>query len=191
MKTLGISLLFVICFSPTHLFAQLNTPIIGYDKVAWGSSIQTVTQTYTGLREVNSEFASVGVREYSQKNVGGGISERIFYFYQNKLYKVLVRYDNVDADMLKALLEKISSIYGRFDKSKEDPQSGLGGVSMKKYSVYRFYNRNLDIYINAVDLYNLYNVYINTVVGIVYTDPTIQNQIDEALRKEKSDKLQL
>jgi hypothetical protein len=106
MKNLSkgaILLIYLFHISGNHLIAQSNSPIIGYDRVVWGSSIQTVTRTYSGLRERSSENSSVGVREFAQVNVGGGISERIFFFYQDKLYRVYVGYNEIDSDMAVAL----------------------------------------------------------------------------------------
>jgi hypothetical protein len=113
MKMLRAGLFFVfylLVILPTNLNAQTNSPIIGYDKVAWGATIQTVTQTYTGLKERNSEDASVGVKEYIQTNVGGGITERAFYFYENKLYRVFVAYNDIDVNTTKAIIDRLASI---------------------------------------------------------------------------------
>jgi len=45
--------LFVISFLffSLNVFSQSNSPIIGYDKVAWGASIQTVTQAYPTIKK--------------------------------------------------------------------------------------------------------------------------------------------
>jgi hypothetical protein len=168
----------------------VNTPVIGYDKFAWGATVQTITQAYSGLREHNSEDVSVGVREFTQPNVSGGISSRTFYFYENKLYRVFVSYDDVDTNTVKALIDRLSSIYGQFDDYDESSQAS-GNIIGKRISLYRYYNNNLRIVVNAVDYYNRYNIYEESRVGIVYFDPTIQKRIDDAKAKEKANKIQL
>lgn len=55
----------------------------------------------------------------------------------------------------------------------------------------RFYNRNLTIIVNAVNFYNQFNVFVESGVGIIYIDNTIQNQIDEVSRRERGNRLQL
>jgi hypothetical protein len=192
MKKVYFVIYFAIIFfsNSAYLVGQSNSPVIGYDKVIWGSTVQTVTQTYSGLSEKKSENASVGVREFEQSDIGGGISSRTFYFYQNKLYRVYVSYGEIEASTGIALLEKIISIYGKFDDTNEVAMAESGSAG-KLYSFIRYYNRNLTIQVNLVDMYNMYNYHVGTGAGIIYIDPTIWTQIESAIRREKSNELNL
>ena len=126
-------------FSSVSLFSQTSSPIIGYDKVAWGASIQVVSQHYPGVKEKNSVVASLGVREFEQRNISGSIDIRIFYFYQGKLFGVRVLYDEMDNmdNVASALQERIRSVYGEFDDIYEET-----GTFRKDYYFLRYYNNN-------------------------------------------------
>ncbi|MCL2557419.1 MAG: hypothetical protein FWE09_02980 [Treponema sp.] len=190
MKRLGFGFAFFVTFG-ISVFAQQGTPIIGYDRVPWGSTVQAVTQAYPGLQEVPSEEASVGVREFTQTNVGGGIASRKFYFYENKLYRVFVGYDDVNADTVRAILDRLVSIYGRFNSSDGPTNSSQGGIMNSRTQFVRFFNENMTIVVNVVDLYNQFNFHVGAGVGIVYYDETIQDRIGAALRQQRADRIQL
>ena len=165
-----------------HIYSQSSSPIIGYDRVVWGATLQNVQQNYPGLRERISEKATVSVREFIQINIGGGITARVFYFFENKLYRVFVDYDDVNSDTAIAIIERIATMYGQFDDFVKSSQASSGGGSGTRYSFVRNYRNNMDITVNAVDYFNSFNIYSHSSVGVVYIDPTVQNRIDEALR---------
>jgi hypothetical protein len=190
MKKAYFVLFFSMVFSFGNLMGQSNSPIIGYDKVAWGSTIQVVTQNYPSIREITAENASLGVREFEQNNISSSIKSRKFYFYQNKLYRVFVDYGDVENDVARAILERIVSVYGRFNDTEDATEADSTGA-IKRYSFYRNYNRNLSVLLNWLEIYNKYNYFIGNVVGVVYFDPIIWDQIETAKRKEKSNKLDL
>ena len=190
MKRFGFCLAFFVSLG-VSVFAQSGTPIIGYDKVTWGSTVQTVTQAYTGLREVPSDKASVGVKEFEQTNVGSGISDRTFFFYENKLYRVSVTYNDVSKDTTSAILDRIEAIYGPFDRRSGPRNSVVDGTMGSHYQYLRNFNRNLTIVVNLLDIYNQFNFHLASGVRIVYYDEPVRDRIDEALRKQRADKIQL
>jgi hypothetical protein len=67
----------------------------------------------------------------------------------------------------------------------------VGREMSRNSQLVRFYNRNLTIIVNAVNFYNQFNVFVESGVGIIYIDNTIQNQIDEVSRRERGNRLQL
>jgi len=183
---------FILCFIYLNfaLYAQQSKPIIGYDRLPWGSTIQTVTQTYKELIEVTSKNASVGVREFFQNNPGGGITFRTFAFFQNKLYSVMVVYEDIDSNTSLAIIDKVVAVYGKFDDDEES--SAIISTGYRKTILFtRYYNRNLTVKISVTDFFNKNNYYIDTGLAVNYIDLTVEAQINDALRKEKSDKIQL
>jgi hypothetical protein len=93
--------------------AQKN--LNGYDKVSWGSSMATVKQNYSGLISADtylrSEQRMVGVKSLSQDNVGGGITTRVFFFLNDKLYRVNVLYEPLQV-IFEGIMEKFFENYG-------------------------------------------------------------------------------
>jgi len=142
---------------PMWLSGQSNTPIIGYDRVAWGASIEEVRKHYPNIREVNipdffAHSNSLGVRSFIQSQVNiGGINSRKFYFFQDKLYRVdvnygrgfigemLEKYNELEYSMGEALHNSLVFVYGRFD-SEVDNSPGRGTRTF-----IRNYHRNLTI----------------------------------------------
>lgn len=132
-------------------------PIIGYDKIAWGTTIQEVKQLYPDIVEKEEKN---GVRRFVETLYDNGMQYRYFYFFQDKLYKVVVDYD---VNLKHSLVDKLTSIYGKFESGFE---SGFDYYE-------RHYNEHLTIYVFVYD--NPSDSYIN----VLYKDPTIQEQIDK------------
>ena len=89
----------------------LMYPKYGYDKVSWGDGVDEVKKHYTGLVNTSDEDSLFGMRKFSQKANSGGMVKREFYFYQEKLFKVEISYDNsVKEDLLE---DKIKSTFDK------------------------------------------------------------------------------
>jgi hypothetical protein len=131
MKKAFFAMFFGIICSMGNVMAQANSPIIGYDKVPWGSDIQSVTQNYPSVREISSEDASLGIKEFEQTNVSSSIKSRKFYFYQNKLYKVFVNYGELESDVGMAILDRIVSTFGKFDDNEEKTIADSGSAGKR------------------------------------------------------------
>jgi hypothetical protein len=116
MRRVGLFLIVFILYA-IRVFSQSSSPIIGYDKVPWGASVQSVAQVYPSIKEQTSDDSSIGLREFTQSNIGNGIETRYFFFFNNKLYKLAVYYeeqtDNFTAFM--TLATKLVAVYGKFD----------------------------------------------------------------------------
>jgi hypothetical protein len=174
-------------FVSVFLNAQANSePIIGYDKLQWGASVQVFQQTYPSAREFSSDLSSIGVREFKQENIGSGISMRIFKFFNGRLYEVSVAYDEMNLNSMQALLEKIVSIYGKFDDS-DDMTTSNNGMYSKANRFYRYFNNNLTIMVAVVDIYNLYNYLIGSTVFCYYYNPIMKEEVDAANRRKQRD----
>jgi len=180
--------LFVICFLmfSLNVFSQPKSPIIGYDKVAWGASIQAVIQVYPTIKERTSDDASVGVREFTQSNVGNGIDNRSFFFYNNKLYKVVVSYEEQREALtaFNALASKLVDIYGKFGKQNQYNEP-LYDYTMEINDLINDYNKDLTIILRAIETYNRNNVRVKTYITCLYFNPNIADDIDVAKTKQK------
>jgi hypothetical protein len=174
-----------------NVMAQSNSsPIIGYDRLTWGSTVQQFMQAYPSASEINSDNAFIGIREFKQKNVGNGIVERTFYFFQNKLYRVWVDYGEQDNSAFDAILAKIVSIYGKFDDNDETSKVS-GYSSIKMYDLIRYYNGSLTVTVRGADIYNQYNYLVSSMVSCNYTNPVVESEIARALSKSKSEQFGL
>jgi hypothetical protein len=97
-----------------QLMAQAK-PIMGYDKVAWGSTEAQVREAYgigpeaTHILDQNDK----NMYRIVQKNVSDTISERGFWFIDNKLYRVYVEYEDTKDGNVQNLLSVLENRFGR------------------------------------------------------------------------------
>ena len=162
MKEFYFVVILGVVFNSEYMIGQSNSPIIGYDKVVWGATIENVRQFYPDIKEVNNKkiwiansgkTAPSGVRVFIQGNVSGGINKRYFSFFQDKLYAVDVDYSGIEEALGVVLYNRLISTYGRFNNEVvgTDLDSGL------KFFI-RNYNRNLTITLSI-------GVTINDILG--------------------------
>ena len=91
-------------------------PFIGYDKVAWGTSVENVRKAYNLEKDIvlQVDDKDTNIATLKQENVSDSISKRTFYFNRwnsgdYRLYQVVIEYkDGSDAtqSQLKGLLEQ-------------------------------------------------------------------------------------
>jgi len=106
-------------------FAQ-SRPIMGYDQVEWGSSIENVKRVYgigdeIPLNSGSNFFGSEtdqNITFFVQHNVSDSIVERIFYFNKwnsdnYRLYRVWVVYSDTSNSARNNLQSAIASRFGR------------------------------------------------------------------------------
>ena len=181
---------FVLVLS--NAFSQTSSPIIGYDKVQWGASIQNVTQAYPTIREITSDDSDIGVKAYIQRNVGNGISERRFYFFNSRLYKVAVDYEEQSDPVAAflALADRLVAIYGKFD-TQNSHQSPSGNYVLKFLDFIRNYNNNLEIFLRTVDVVNRFNNVIENSILVIYSNPVTESEIEVARRRYMGNNLGL
>jgi hypothetical protein len=154
------------------LNAQVSrNPIIGYDKVEWGTNISDLLKIYTDAKPggfINKEGNSA---VYRQTNVVGGISRREFSFYNDRLYMVTVLYRNTNSKIKNILLEKLEKMYGVFD----DEVLHREGAFYFRARIKNFSN----------DMAIIFS-YGTSLITIKYYNPIINNQIEEDLRNNKN-----
>jgi hypothetical protein len=168
--------------------AQSNSPLVGYDNIRWGSSIKNVMKYYPTIKEVYSDDSSIGIREFEQNDVGGGISSRIFFFYKDELYRINVYYQAGNEDTGMKIKEMLVDAYGEFDETKDNTNPETSD-DMKNLSFHRFYNQYLTIVLSLNTLQKVAWENLNTVPNVIYVHPRIHSEIEAA--KERNNKLKL
>jgi hypothetical protein len=99
MKRTGFLTIFLMLIFSSQIIAQTR-PIMGYDKVAWGSTEAQVREIYGIGSEATHILDQSDSKMYRivQKNVSDTITERGFWFIDDTLYRVYVQYkDTSDA----------------------------------------------------------------------------------------------
>lgn len=94
----------------SYLAAQPK-PFIGYDKVAWGVSVADVRKAYSIGEDiaVDVDEEEPNIVSLDQQNISDSISKRQFIFNGDKLYRVVITYNNgsdATQSQLKTLLEQ-------------------------------------------------------------------------------------
>jgi len=189
MKKVYFLIMFLGILNSIFGQSQQN-PIIGYDKLEWGTSIEVFQKTYPTTREITSERRLIGVREFEQTNLGSGISSRRFSFFNNKFYSASVMYDEINSNSALALAEKIVEIYGKFD-NRDEQTFPSGNSTIKMIRFFRYYRNNMNIIFTINDVYNQYNRVIGNTVLIGYLNPITRDEVEAAERKQKKDELGL
>jgi hypothetical protein len=113
----------VIFLLGVFALAAQSKPIIGYDKVPWGTSIEDVKKVYPNYNFKETDFSDWdeevmwGPRPIYREFVtgpDGRVSRRNFFFYNDKLYAVNVVYDptKVNAAMFQSMTDVLVERYG-------------------------------------------------------------------------------
>ena len=161
-------------------FAQ-SRPIMGYDRVAWGASIDAVRRAYNiGTNVVLQENYNneQHIAAIIQENVSGSILKRTFLFNKWKgsyqLYRVWIDYrDSSDATTQNVLSSLTSSCGYITDFSKPEYLSSRNLPLNQEISVFGRYSPELD-----VELIIQTEVLILTSTGAVYEGEITADFID-------------
>jgi hypothetical protein len=172
--------LFILFFCQSILSAQTNNRVIGYENITWGASIQVVQQAYQNLSERESKNSNIGVREFQQNIYANGIISRVFYFFQNQLYRVTVNYDTLNNINSRAgdISNNIINIYGPFDR-----QNNMGGgvdayLFNENYYIWN-YNDRLKIEMRWGNTL-AYDYFVGVFLICIYSNPITENEIEVA-----------
>lgn len=136
-----------------HSSVKSDKPLIGYDEVSWGTTIDEVKQFYPNMKEKEKKD---GIRSFTEIVNKNGMQYRYFYFFQDKLYKVSLDYD---ANLRYPLVDKLTSIYGKFE------------------SITDFYTNKYDEHL-YIDISVIDDVE-DSFIAVTYEDPTIVKKIDK------------
>ncbi|MDR1802458.1 MAG: hypothetical protein LBQ94_02525 [Treponema sp.] len=119
-----------------------SEPIMGYDKVTWGTSIQDVRRTYgisNNVATTPSLFIS-NMINLEQNNVSDSIESRIFYFLDNKLCQV----DVVYRTSAFTVHELLTALKVKFGESTDFEEKYISPTSFE-YTTYGKYSPELVI----------------------------------------------
>jgi hypothetical protein len=142
---------FIFLFGLSALAAQAK-PVIGYDKVPWGTSIEDVKKAYPNL---NLEEFDLGDSFPNMRRfLSTGDIWRDFYFYNDKLFSVYVSYgEKMNRGVIESTINVLVERYGKPDQS---------------YHIN--YSDELRIEINYTTRDNYF--------GISYVNPKVEKQIE-------------
>ena len=173
----------ILIVSIGYLFAQQG-PRIGYDQLDWGATIEVFQRTYPTAREITSELGSIGVREFEQTNVGSGITNRRFSFFNNRFYAATVVYEEMNINSALALMERLVEIYGIFDDRIEESFPS-GNSTVQRTRFFRYYRNNMHVIFALNDIYNQFNRIIGNAVIIAYVNPITRDEVSTAERRQR------
>ena len=178
MKRAKLSGLVLILAMATNaaIFAQQAQPVIGYGTAGWGESVEEVTRKYPNIREGSRDENWYGVREFTEQNAEGGIRDRKFYFFNDRLYRVTVDYGERTDDQAREILYGFVDIYGYFDGESEDSR-GQSGRIYDTLIIYRLYSENLTIVVNIVGISDAWRNLIRREVNVIYLNPETERLI--------------
>jgi len=225
--TLNIGFLGIILASYLPIAAQTTMVLGDNSSIMWGMTVDAVRQKIQGLSrntadieklgkaenffkpELHASLGSnystipdhsvIGITKLMQNNVyGTNMRWRGFYFYKNKLYKVIEFYGSMDAFSGGALLGRIISIYGpHYRKIGQDNDFGTQfanafassfGVEGVGDDIELMWNRNRNLIISVIEKNR---VYLGGLFGaeggiaIVYFDPITAGQIGQETQKQQ------
>ncbi len=182
-----------------NVYAQENQkPIIGYGKLPWGTSIETLKEEYPNAFEtIESDefdikvFNDSGFRIFMEENsMDNGISIRVFNFFQNKLFGVTVTYDIDNAEEGMALVKKLNSIYGKPNDAKKD-SNAYGMNTEESITIIWNYSSNLEISLVVANTYDENNNHIDFNFHCTYMDPITRNKMLSAIQDQYKKELGL
>jgi hypothetical protein len=190
-KAMILGIMFLQIFlSKNACFGQTNSQIIiGYDKVAWGASLNDVRKNYSGLIEkTNTEEIASGIKRFRQDKPENLMTYRDFYFYNDKLYKVGVSYDDLESmQIARLLLEKFVEKFGKFDDSDEGKYSVGNGIYYVDFTdYYRYYYSSLSIRVRLANVVIQRTQTIDSLfMFFEYYNPVTENQIERESAQKK------
>lgn len=103
----------------------------GYEDIPWGSALETVKTKYASAPvEECTGYAGVDDNDTLYMGAQDGssvINSRYYYFYKNRLYKVVCKYNKGKLDDIKDFLKNLEKWYGKnykqqVSKTKPDQQ---------------------------------------------------------------------
>jgi hypothetical protein len=135
---------------------------LGYDIVKWGDSVEAVKTAYNMRDSFSSGTAKndTNIFMLQQNNASETINRRIFYFIEDKLYRVLTVYSDISySDILNALTQK----YGKPEHTSETEfltSPSFGNVPSQGYEqtdqhdTFTGYSPNIEVDLRRLTLKN-------------------------------------
>lgn len=186
MKKLLV-VVFIAC-SLSIIFSE-EKPIDGYGSLPWGSTISQVKEQYQSLVETDDELNDLGKQSFRAKPVDG--TGRVFEFFNGCLYAVTVSYDDIDRNTGFAILDKITAAYGMYT-TKESRSAMNGDKAIKGSLLTILYSDQTVVRITYFDIIDASGGYVITSgIWCRYFNPRVNDQVNDAEIKSKSEKISL
>lgn len=118
----------VLCFAEKYKYEE------GYANVKWGASIKEVQTAFPGGSIIEAD--ELKVSEYYQQNPEKLISQRIFCFFEDKLFEVQIIFDEkaFSDDTVNLIMQKLVVDYGKnYKNEKEVKYKDIAGYTIKAY----------------------------------------------------------
>jgi hypothetical protein len=168
-KTILLASLGLLMVS-SYLAAQPK-PIMGYDKVKWGTSVADVRKVYNISDSVplTVDEQDSNLHYIIQDGISNSISQRKFYFKDDKLYRVWVIYKDTSDANAKNLFSVIVNSFG--NRTDYDISNGSTYYMFQqlKYiqetSTFGKYSPDLVVELLHIIFYNGYEKDVNNLLG--------------------------
>ena len=146
---------FLICYLFVFIFFVNSQakPFIGYDKVAWGVSVDEVRKIYNiGSELETSAFDGPGVTSLVQEKPSDNpsIRDRTFRFYQSKLYQVKISYNASDEKTFDTIRKLLTDRYGQPTKSYSEMYAQI--ATTVKHTIFAKFSPDIDVDLQYSDL---------------------------------------
>ena len=92
----------------------------GYGDVKWDDSIEKIKNIYPNIRDITEdELRKKGILIFETETMKGVMTSKEFYFYNEKLYGVMLNFNNIDFTSENMLLNTFVNKYGKFDSEEQ------------------------------------------------------------------------
>jgi len=186
-------LMVIFCLMIYGQACAQSRPIMGYDRVAWGASVNDVRRIYNlgnsiVLQENYEDSPDIAALE--QKNVSDSIQSRTFLFNKWKgnyqLYRVWVYYKDASDNTAQNLQNLLVNTYGNITNTDRNEYIRNGLPYNQRISVFGKYSPELD-----VELFRGTQTLILTSSGSVYTGEITADFIDRIFMGATAEKYYL
>jgi len=164
-KTILLATLGLLMVS-SYLEAQPK-PIMGYDKVKWGTSVADVRKVYNISDSVPLmvDEQDSNLHYIIQDGISNSISWRKFYFKNDKLYRVWVAYKDTSDANAKNLFSVIVNNFG--NRTDYDISSGstYNLTYIQETSTFGKYSPDLVVELFHTIFYYMYEKDVNNILG--------------------------
>lgn len=150
----------LVLVSISAQIAAQSKPFAGYDKVAWGISVEDVRKTYSISNEiaVKVDDEDKNISTLTQENPSDSIEKRHFSFNKNKLYRVNVVYNDSsdsNANTLKGLLEQR---YGKPTDYRTESQTTLLGYVTDAITIFGKFSPDIEVELIQREAFSFLNI---------------------------------
>lgn len=172
----------LIFIASVSLFAQTADKIeTEYYGLKWGCSPAELKAKYPAVYS-DGENKDGDEIYYLDTND----TRRVFFFGNNKLYMERIVYEDCSAEKIKALGEKISNTYGKFNNYSKGSSEGNEYFILTKQ-----YSSKICIEFQVTDIKNLYGYTVSELAMVTYINNDLAAQIQQDRINKMQDDLEI